>query len=76
MSSNDKTSKKLVDSMRKTKVNVKKNTTNAEHEANINQQSDKSGGKKLAKSTESKKSAKNSLSAADTYQCGRRVWPD
>ena len=76
MSSKDKTRQKLVGSMRKTKADAGIGTENAD-EAKVSADLPKPKPPQQHVAREPKRESTKPVSAkADSYQSGRRVWPD
>lgn len=74
MSSNDKTRQKLLESMRKTKEGSNKNTEHAEPKVKAQE---KKPVKKIAQNADKANPSHNmDKVTVDSYQTGRRVWPD
>lgn len=76
MSSGDKTRQKLMESMRKTKAGAGKKTVETDSKT-TNKPVEEMKAEKKAKKVDTKKAAKPSLQpGVDSYQSGRRIWPD
>ena len=73
MSTKDSMSKKLVDSMRKTKGGANKPKTDAESKPAAQKENVTKAAKATAKS---KSPSKTTASSAGSYQSRCRVWPD
>ena len=79
MSTKDTMSKKLVDSMRKTKVGASKPKADNEPQAASPKASKPESTPKAAKAPKASKPknpVKSTASSIDNYQTRRRVWPD
>ena len=82
MSSKDTMSKKLVDSMRKTKVGANKKAETTTPETAVKETAVKAKPAKAAKPAQKAPAAKSSITsqaanpAMDSYQTRRRIWPD
>lgn len=74
MSSNDKTRQKLMESMRKTRASSNEKTE--QEKSNVKSQQKKPVKKKSIKKTRVKPTRISDKVAVDSYQSGRRVWPD
>jgi len=76
MSNNDKTRKKLVESMRKTKAGSSKAAVEVDAKKSMEPKNDTLI-KKKKKTVATKKVANDTQKISrDTYQTSRRVWPD
>lgn len=77
MTSKDKTRQRLVGSMRKTKAVAGIGSENAEPEAGVSAiKATQAAKPTAAKSAHGTQPAPAEPVASDSYQCGRRIWPD
>ncbi len=80
MSSNDKTRQKLVDSMRRTKVGASQKAapgTKVEAKKEPAKKPAPAAKRAVVKKPQQKAAAKvTRAETADSYQAGRRIWPD
>ena len=76
MSTKDSMSKKLVDSMRKTKGGANKPKTDAESKPAAQKENVTKAAKAPKVAAKSKSPSKTTASSAGSYQSRCRVWPD